>query len=210
MTKTMLRYPFHFVTLAAVLMVCWVWLSYDQNVEAARTMTRLTARMSTVIFLFVFSSSSLHRISPGDWSTSLLKSRRRLGLTLAYSHTIHLICIVAYFWLAGAKPALSTVVVGGGAYLAMYAMALTSNDRSVERLGAKNWKRLHRFGIYYLWLVFFVTYLTRFLATRASDDSSKTGRMAIDVAGMVLLLVVMSLRTPIFARRRMVSKAASA
>jgi DMSO/TMAO reductase YedYZ heme-binding membrane subunit len=40
-------------------------------------------------------------------------------------------------------------------------MAATSNDWSVARLGAKNWRRLHTFGIYYLWLIFALTYLSR-------------------------------------------------
>src|SRR5262245_16401243 len=92
--KAILRYSFHLVTLAALLLLGWVWLKYDRNVDAARTITRLTARMSMIIFLFVFSASSLHRLSSGEWSAALLKNRRRLGLTLAYSHTIHLICII--------------------------------------------------------------------------------------------------------------------
>ncbi|MGH9937146.1 MAG: hypothetical protein ACREAM_12915 [Blastocatellia bacterium] len=147
--------------------------------------------------MFVFAASSWRRLSPSEWSASLLKNRRRLGVAFAYSHTVHLCCIIAFFWLAGARPSLSTVIIGGGAYLTMYAMALTSNDWSVKRLGAKNWKRLHKFGIHYLWLVFFLTYLTRFL--NAGDS------MAVDVAGMVLFLALMLIRVTasVFTKRRL-------
>jgi methionine sulfoxide reductase heme-binding subunit len=210
MMKTILRYCFHLVTLVALLLLGWVWLKYDQNVEAARTITRLTARMSMIIFLFVFSASSWHRISPGEWSATLLKNRRRLGLTFAYSHTIHLVCIVTYFLLVGSRPALSTLVVGGGAYVAMYLMAVTSNDRSVSKLGARNWKRIHRIGIYYLWAVFFLTYLTRSLALRPVDGASKVASVAIDIAGMILLLGVMVLRLSTMTRSRARSAAAVA
>src|SRR5215813_7061472 len=197
MKKILLRYPFYLVTLVVIASLIWARTSHEQTVEIARAMTRLTARVSAIIFLFVFSASSWRRLSPGEWSASLLKNRRRLGLTFAYSHTIHLIFFVAFFWLSGGKPSLSTVIIGGGAYLTMYAMALTSNDWSVKRLGAKNWKRLHKFGVYYLWLVFFLTYLTRLL--QAGDT------MAVYVAGLALFLAIMLMRVTatVISKRRL-------
>jgi DMSO/TMAO reductase YedYZ heme-binding membrane subunit len=194
---TILRYPFHLVTLVTIALLVWVWTGHQQTVEVAQAMTRLTARVSAIIFLFIFSASSWHRLSSGEWSASLLKNRRRLGVTFAYSHTIHLFCFVAFFWLADRRPSLSTMIIGGGAYLTMYAMALTSNDSSVKKLGAKNWKRLHKFGVYYLWLVFFLTYLTRFL--KAGDS------MMVDVAGMALFLAMILMRgaATVFAKRRL-------
>src|SRR5262245_36908148 len=132
MKKILLRYPFYLVTLIIIVLLVWAWTGHEQTVETARAMTRLTARVSAIIFLFVFSASSWRRLSPGEWSASLLKNRRRLGLTFAYSHTSHLFCTVAFFWLAHKRPSLSTIIIGGGAYLTMYAMALTSNDWSVK------------------------------------------------------------------------------
>src|SRR5215813_14322972 len=145
MKKILLRYPFYLVTLVVIASLIWARTSHEQTIEIAQAMTRLTARVSAIIFFFVFTASSWHRLSPGEWSASLLKNRRRLGVTFAYSHTIHLCCFIAFFWLSGGRPLLSTVIIGGGAYVAMYAMALTSNDRAVKKLGAKNWKRLHKF-----------------------------------------------------------------
>jgi len=197
MKNAILRYPFYLVTLVSIALLVWVWAGYEQTIEAAQAMTRLTARGSAVIFLFVFSASSWRRLSPREWSTSLLKNRRRLGLTFAYAHTVHLFCTVAFFWLAHKRPSLSTIIIGGGAYLTMYAMALTSNDWSVKWLGAKYWKRLHKFGVYYLWLVFFLTYLTRFL--KAGDS------IAVDVVGMALFLGMMLIRfsSAVFTKRHL-------
>jgi DMSO/TMAO reductase YedYZ heme-binding membrane subunit len=202
MKKILLRYPFYLVTLAVIASLIWAWTGHEQTVETARAMTGLTARVSAIIFLFVFSASSWRRLSPGEWSASLLKNRRRLGLTFAYSHTIHLFCFGAFFWLSGNKPSLSTIIIGGGAYLTMYAMALTSNDWSVKRLGAKNWKRLHKFGINYLWLVFFLTYLTRSL--KAGDT------IVVDIAGMALFLAMMLIRVSavVFTKRHLPNSAA--
>ena len=197
MKNVVLRHPFHLVTLVSVALFVWAWAGYEQPVGAAQAMTRLTARVSAIIFFFVFTASSWHRLSPGEWSASLLKNRRRLGVTFAYSHTIHLCCFIAFFWLSGGRPLLSTVIIGGGAYVAIYVMALTSNDRAVKKLGVKNWKRLHKFGAYYLWLVFFLTYLTRFL--KAGDS------MAVGAAGMTLFLAMALLRiaAAVFSKRHM-------
>src|SRR5215475_9207623 len=104
MKNIILRYPFHSVTIVAIALLVWVWAGHEQTVQIAQAMTRFTARVSAIIFLFVFSASSWHRLSPGEWTASLLKNRRRLGLTFAYSHTIHLFCFVAFFWLSGGRP----------------------------------------------------------------------------------------------------------
>src|SRR5437667_12123240 len=119
MKNTLIRHPFHVVTLVAIALLIWAVASYGQTVEAARVMTRLTARMSSVIFLIVFSASIWHRLSPGEWSIALLKNRRRLGLAFAYSHTINLVCIIFFLWLAHKAPPLSTRLVGCGTYSAM-------------------------------------------------------------------------------------------
>src|SRR5262245_64592629 len=86
MKNVVLRHPFHLVTLVSVALLVWAWAGYEQPVDATQAMTRLTARVSAIIFFFVFTASSWHRLSPGEWSASLLKNRRRLGVTFAYSH----------------------------------------------------------------------------------------------------------------------------
>lgn len=56
-----------------------------------------------------------------------------------------------------------TLFVGGGAYLAMFAMLISSNDAAIRKLGADNWHRLHKFGVHYLAAVFAITYLSHLL-----------------------------------------------
>ena len=50
------------------------------------------------------------------------------------------------------------VIVGGGAYVAMFAMLATSNDAAIRKMGSRNWRRLHKFGAHYLAFVFVFTY----------------------------------------------------
>ncbi|MFP8874680.1 MAG: hypothetical protein VCB42_09170, partial [Myxococcota bacterium] len=49
-------------------------------------------------------------------------------------------------------------------YAFMFAMAATSNDASVRRLGAWRWRMLHTAGGWYIWFIFAFTYLPLVLA----------------------------------------------
>lgn len=131
-------------------------------VEGWRLAARWTARVSFAIFLPVYVASAWYRLAPGELSRGLLRRRRAVGLAFATAHTIHLGALVTFITLSGEPRSVVTLVVGGGAYLTMFAMAATSTDAAVRRLG-KNWKRLHAFGIHYLWFVFTFSYFGRTL-----------------------------------------------
>jgi DMSO/TMAO reductase YedYZ heme-binding membrane subunit len=64
--------------------------------------------------------------------------------------------------MAGEVPNAVTLAGGGGAYVMMFAMAATSNDAAVRLLG-RNWARLHKLGIYWLWFIFIFSYGGRVL-----------------------------------------------
>lgn len=129
----------------------------DTPVEQWRLAARYTARFSVTIFLVVFVASSWNRLAPSAASRFVLKRRRAMGLAFATAHTIHLGALVAYNVLAGEVPNAVTLAGGGGAYVMMFAMAATSNDASVRALG-RNWVRLHKVGIYWLWFIFTFSY----------------------------------------------------
>jgi DMSO/TMAO reductase YedYZ heme-binding membrane subunit len=121
---------------------------------------RYTARLSFPIFVLVFVSSSWNRLAPIRVSRFLVRRRRALGLAFATAHTIHLGALVTANVVAGKRPDAVTLLVGGGAYLVMFAMVATSTDAAVRRLG-RNWLRLHKLGIYWLWFVFTFSYAGR-------------------------------------------------
>lgn len=130
--------------------------------EAVRAVVRATARSSFVLFLGAYLASTAARRWPGPLTRWLVANRRGVGLSFAVSHLFHGFALVA---LAVAHPVASgaiptaTRVVGGLGFAVVAAMAATSNDWSVRRLGAARWARLHTIGIHYLWGVFFLTYL---------------------------------------------------
>ena len=129
-------------------------------VEQWRLAARYTARFGFPILLLAFVVSSWHRLAPSAASRFLLIRRRAIGLAFATSHTIHLGALITFNVVAGEVPGLVTLAGGGGAYVMMFAMAATSNDASVRRLG-RNWVRLHTVGIYWLWYIFTFSYAGR-------------------------------------------------
>jgi sulfoxide reductase heme-binding subunit YedZ len=150
-------------------------------VDGWRLAARWTARVSFLIFLPVYIASAWYRLAPGGPARGLMRRRRALGLAFATAHTIHLGSLVTFATLTDQPPGLQTMIVGGGAYLTMFAMAATSNDAAVRRLG-RNWKRLHAFGIHYLWFVFAFSYFGRTMG----GDVSYAPFLALALAGLAL------------------------
>ena len=151
----------------------------DGSEESIRAVIRLTAQTSVTLFCAVFAASSLRAVWPNDLSRWLLRNRRYLGVTFAYSHFVHLLALIA---LAGVSAefvaglSAVTLIFGGFAFVLIGAMAATSNDRAVAALGPVAWRRLHTFGVYYLWFLFLQSYLPRAL-TQAPGYWLPTGAL---------------------------------
>ena len=122
-----------------------------------------TGRCSLFLFSIAFTASSLHRLWPSTWTRWTLRNRRWIGLSFASSHFIHLALILSIS-LCFPEPFLSDQskgqwIFGGLGYVFVFLMAVTSNDRSQQWMGMKNWRRLHLTGSYWLWTVFLLTYV---------------------------------------------------
>lgn len=124
-----------------------------------RVTLRATAACSLLFFLAAYAASSSYHLWPGKGTAWLIHHRRYLGLTFAVSHTIHLWAIAElYPMMRPDEGGLVALSFGGLGYALMYAMAATSFDGAVARLGVRRWKQLHTFGLHYLWSIFAFTY----------------------------------------------------
>ncbi len=99
--------------------------------------------------------------------TALVRVRRLLGLFAFFYVCLHLTTYVwldAYFDVAYIVEDVverTYITVGFAAFVTMSALAVTSTDGMVRRLGGKNWRRLHRLSyaaglggaLHFLWLV---------------------------------------------------------
>jgi sulfoxide reductase heme-binding subunit YedZ len=117
---------------------------------------RVTARISVFFFLLAYVARPLVQLF--GHGRALVRHRRYLGLVAALSHTVHFGFVLAYDRLTPTPADPITWVLGGAGFGFFWLMAATSNDYALRRLGGW-WRRLHRTGMHYIWLVFFYTFL---------------------------------------------------
>lgn len=135
---------------------------YGTDEAGLRVLVRATARISFLFFLPVYLASSARRLWPTPTTRWMLRNRRYLGLSFFVAHMLHLDAIWMLDLLLGDAFRTSPATLGGGglAYVLVTAMALTSSDRAVRRLGPKRWGMLHRFGIHYIWAIWALQWTT--------------------------------------------------
>lgn len=146
---------------AAIAVVLLAYFGHGGGTFGALMAARYTARLSFSLFLIVFLVAPAVRVIGGSWLRTALRERRGLGLAFAAAHFTHLAALISALLALGEPPALLTVVFGGFGYVLLAAMALTSTDGAVRRLGPRTWRRLHSVGLYYLWFIFTYTYFGR-------------------------------------------------
>lgn len=134
--------------------------SQEGELDQWSAATRYTARVGFPLLILAYVARPLVDLTRSDWAKAILAKRKYIGLGFAMSHTVHLVAIVMLFRTLGEAPDLVTIIFGGFAYVLLFAMALTSNRSAMKALGA-NWKRLHRVGIHYLWIIFAQSYTRR-------------------------------------------------
>lgn len=93
-----------------------------------------------------WSASSLARLFPNRASKTLLHRRRAVGLGFAAGHVVHLGFVIARVQLGRIELRPAEIIGGAALTLLVAALALTSNDAAVRRLGPRAWKTLHSFG----------------------------------------------------------------
>jgi len=143
-----------FATGITLALVAIATLYADSYVGSLPYVMRPTAHMAFAFFWVAFTASSVQRLFPSDYSRWAMKNRRYIGLSFAVIHGIHAVLVLSNITLTDeSRPAL-VFLAGTTAYVFLGLMAVTSNNWSVSKLGAKNWKRMHRTGSWYIWAIF--------------------------------------------------------
>lgn len=153
-------FPIWLAAFASVAIIPLALLADSDPAMQAQLAARWTARVGFPLFILTYCASSLARLWPGPAWSLLLRRRRQWGLAFALAHTVHLAALVNFFLVSGQTPATVSLVGGGFAYLMLYLMVLTSNDRAMRWLGPR-WKLLHRTGIHVIWFVYTFSYFGR-------------------------------------------------
>ncbi len=114
--------------------------------------------------LVAFTASSFASLLPGPFTRFLLRERRIVGLSFAFSHLLHAVAITAFgilnpaFWPARSALANLPGTIG---YVAILALAITSHRGIARRMGPTAWRRLHVTGMWIIAAVFTYSYFKR-------------------------------------------------
>jgi hypothetical protein len=155
---------FWVVTLpTSALMVISMMRADLSNGEAVSSMIQLSVRCAVPWLYLAFAASSVQILFPGSIGRWLLRNRKVLGLCFAAAMGWQLVFIV---WLVTVYRdyyvaevyVLRDVIEGVLGYLFLIAMTLTSFRFGRQLLRSKQWKLLHKSGMYFLWAYAFSVY----------------------------------------------------
>lgn len=134
-----------------------------ENPEKISEMIALSVRLAVPWLFLAFAASSLPTLFPSKLSRWVARNRRMLGLCFAAGMAWQLLFIVWLvaghfdYYMAEAYSLydLSEQIPG---YLVLIAMTMTSFKFGRQYLTARQWRLLHKGGIYFLWAVVWSTY----------------------------------------------------
>lgn len=177
----------------ALIAVALGLLVFGTGPEGWSAATRWTARWALIPFALVFATPGLLPRA-GGWIRPLLRSRRGLGLAFALAHGVHAGAIIIYFAVSGERPKPLTLVGGGLAYLFILAMALTSTNAAQRAMGGA-WKHLHRWGLWYVFLIFAQSYAGRLARM---GEHAPEGAFGVAVLALALVFRMLPKRQPAY------------
>lgn len=130
-------------------------INYGITLEALQALTRFSGRTSLVIFSFIFLFQK-HRLIK---ITSVLSEK--YFLIFAIAHGIHLVELLCYVYFSGIQLVPYRVAGGFIAYAFIFVMPWLENRFIQSKFTSKQFSIIVLFYLYYVWLIFFMTYLSR-------------------------------------------------
>jgi methionine sulfoxide reductase heme-binding subunit len=193
-----LLHPYSAAALAIALEAAAAFAAFGTGVEGMQALARYSGRAGLAWFALIFMVAPWHQLARSPTSKLAMRQRRHLGLAFGSHHLAHLAFLLTY--LAASGKGLDPARAAGGmaGYAAIVVMMATSTDAAVARLGARSWRRLHRTCLWYVWIVFFVTYASRLLG-KVPDAG---GSVAEFVPCMAVVIVVAMFRAGVFVTRK--------
>lgn len=130
-------------------------VSHGWSLEGLQAVTRFSGRVSLAIFSFIFLF----------YSHPVVNVRRILSdkffLIFALAHGIHLAELLSYLYFSG-SPIIPVRLLGGmAAYAMIFAMPWIQYQFERQKVTEKRFNQAALIYLYYVWFIFFMTYLPR-------------------------------------------------
>ena len=127
------------------------------------SMIGFSVRLAVPFIFLVVAASSMQILFPGSFSKWWLRNRKYIGMCFAVAMSWQglFIFIMSYFfrdYYFENVYLFRDELEGSIGYIFLHAMVVTSFHFGRKHLSAKQWKLLHKSGIYFLWAYPFSTY----------------------------------------------------
>ena len=166
---------------------------YGWNIQGLQATTRFSGRLSLGIFTFIF----LFHPRRKEFLWSILSSS--YFLIFAIVHGIHLAELLSYVMLSGIELVPLRVAGGFLAYALIFIMPWLQYRMDQKKLSEDRFRQISYVYLFYVWFVFFMTYLSRVQGTFPNAG----GSYAEHVALMAFVNIILGLKiVQLFARRQ--------
>jgi DMSO/TMAO reductase YedYZ heme-binding membrane subunit len=112
-----------------------------------------SVRCALPLFLVAFTASSLATLWPSAGTRWLLANRRYIGLAFASGMAWHLSFVAYTIWTFGNPLNAKATALDVIGFVFLLLLTLTSFRSFARHLSRVNWRRLHKTGVYVIWLV---------------------------------------------------------
>jgi hypothetical protein len=147
-------------------------LIFGFNLQALQTTTRYSGRLSLFIFSFIFlTQNNKEKITP--WLSD------KPFHVFAVIHGIHLIELLLFVFLSEIKLVPYKLLGGFIAYLFIFLMPVFDHLRNKKRISFTRFFIIETIFLYYVWSIFFITYLTRVLGKASIVNESYWEHVAL-------------------------------
>jgi hypothetical protein len=147
----------------SIAMIVGMLRSELSTAEGVASMIQLSVRFAVPWLYVAFSASSVHVLFSSDFSAWVLRNRKYFGLSFAVGMAWQALFIL---WMLGVHTddyvnevyVLRDLIEGLVGYLFLIPMTLTTFRFGRRLVSRKQWRILHKAGIYYLWAYAFSVY----------------------------------------------------
>ncbi len=157
---------FAFVLILETLAILLGVINYGWTLEGLQAVTRFSGRVSLGIFsvIFLFHSHPVVNIR------RILSDR--FFLMFAIAHGIHLFELLSYAYFSEAQLVPYRLAGGFIAYVLIFLMPWLQLRYEEQKLSQKRFNQLTLVYLYYVWFIFFMTYLPRVRGTLTTVGGS--------------------------------------
>jgi methionine sulfoxide reductase heme-binding subunit len=177
--------------------VVFAGLADLRSLAGLKAVIFFSVRLALPFFILAFTASSLRSLWPSVITRWLLRNRRYFGLAFALGMTWHLVAVtylLATFGLHLNRTALTADLVG---LVSLVLLTVTSFQVVAKWISGLLWRRLHKVGVYTIWL----------LAMYIYAEALRGDRDGLHLTALLLLVMAWALRLSAWIRTYLAHRA---